>query len=76
VLYSQSFSRGNPTSSLRQQPAPDGAHISGTKVCNGLQHAHRNNQQQQRTVLLAAYIELDSWLGCLLRDGAAGASAV
>jgi hypothetical protein len=32
LLYSQSFSRGAPTSSLSQQPAPPGAFVSGTKV--------------------------------------------
>ncbi|WIA31299.1 hypothetical protein OEZ86_002201 [Tetradesmus obliquus] len=31
-LFRQSFSRGNPTSSLSQQPAPDDAYLSGTKV--------------------------------------------
>jgi hypothetical protein len=36
VLYSQSFSRGSPTSSLGQQPAPAGAYFSGTKASSGL----------------------------------------
>lgn len=36
-LFRQSFSRGTPTSSLSQQPAPDDAYLSGTKAsrcCN------------------------------------------
>ncbi|KAF6255707.1 type II DNA topoisomerase [Scenedesmus sp. NREL 46B-D3] len=32
VLYSQRFSRGSPTTSLSQQPAPADAYFSGTKV--------------------------------------------
>lgn len=31
-LYQQSYSRGNPTSSMTEQPAPAGSYSSGTKV--------------------------------------------
>lgn len=32
VLYSQSFSRGNPTTTLTEQPAPPESYSRGTKV--------------------------------------------
>lgn len=33
VLYRQSYSRGDPTTLLTEQPAPQDSYSSGTKVC-------------------------------------------